>query len=284
MKRLFFTTAAAVILGTAAYAQTANLEPDPVYTTFKTPGAGETSFDFELKGYIFGLRMIKARYMGKISETEYEIYSDMKTSGLAKVVKKLRIWAISEGRHDKTGLYPERHTQQNQDKKSRRVEMDYDYKTRLIDISINPMIGSQGVPPASPKERFDADDTLSGILKIMMGGSYRLNDDVCDGTVRVFDSKQHYGLRMEKAGTKRVKFDGEKVDTLRCHVYYEPISGFDPEDLPDEEEGSTPFNVYLMQDKEAGLHIPVRMSYKISSFKVVIKLDELRIENGLKAE
>ena len=101
------------------------------------------------------------------------------------------------------------------------------------------------------------------------------------GTVRVFDSKQHYGLRMIRDGMKRLKFDGEKVETIRCLVYYEPISGFDPEDLPDSEEGGTPIKVYMKKVDDLGLYVPIRFTYRISSIKAVIKLDKMTINSRL---
>lgn len=241
------------------------------------PSAAATEFDFKLKGYVFGLRMIKANYTGWYDDKTYAAYTDLKTSGLGALLKKLEIWAVTTGSYTKSGLTPDFHIQQNMDKKNRRVEMNYDNNLRKINVAIDPPLGSQGIPPATPAERYSADDTISAVLNLMMRGQ-KIDGPVCSGNVRVFDSKQHYNLRMERAGTKRVKFNGDKVDTIRCHVYYEPISGFDPEDLPDAEEGSTPIKIYMKEFSELGLYVPVRFTYKISSIKAVIKLDEMMIK------
>ena len=238
------------------------------------PGQDATQFRFELKGYIFGLRMIRSNYSGWYNQTEYAVYSDIKTSGLGALLKKLEIWAVSKGTHDSQGLRPDYHVQQNLDKKSRRVEMIYDDEAKQVDVSIEPPLGSQGVPPATPQERYLADDTLSAILNIMMRG-FADKGEVCKGTVRVFDSKQHYGLRMERDGTRRLKFDDYKSETISCDVYYEPISGFDPEDLPEDEESSQPVNVYFKHYPELGLYIPIRFTYKISAITAVLKVDEM---------
>ncbi len=279
MKRALMLGAAAIMLATSASGNEESLQPDPAYAMFQTPGPGETSFEFELKGYVFGFRMIKASYNGRIGHDYYTVYSDIYTSGLGALLKKLRIWAVTHGRYDAAGLSPILHTQQNLDKKSRRVEMLYDYDARAVDVVINPPIGSQGVPPASMQERFEADDTVSAILALMMRGP-RLEGELCKGTVRVFDSKQHYGLRMERLGPKDMEFDDEDVETIKCHIYYEPISGFDPEDLPEEEESSTPINVYFTKDETANLYIPIRFTYKISGFKATIKVSDMRVEVG----
>ena len=241
------------------------------------PGVAATEFDFKLKGYVFGLRMIRANYTGWYDDKAYAAYTDLKTSGLGALLKKLEIWAVTTGSYTKSGLAPDFHIQQNMDKKNRRVEMNYDNSLRKIHVAIDPPLGSQGIPPATPAERYSADDTISAVLNLMMRGQ-RIDGPVCSGNVRVFDSKQHYNLRMQHAGTKRVKFNGEKVETIRCHVYYEPISGFDPEDLPDAEEGSTPIIIYMKEFSELGLYVPVRFTYKISSIKAVIKLDEMIIK------
>lgn len=252
-----------------------NFDPQTLYTV-AAPSQQATQFRFKLKGYVFGLRMIKANFTGYIDGERYAAYTDLKTSGLGALLKKLEIWAVTRGQVTPTKLHPDFHVQQNMDKKNRRVEMNYDNGAQQVDVAILPPLGSQGVPPASPKERFEAHDTISAILSMTGQGKF-VGGRLCDGSVPVFDSKQHYNLRMERSGTKRVKYKKKKVDTIKCNVYYEPISGFDPEDLPDPEESATPVKVYFMTDESSALHIPVRFTYKISSIKAVIKLDDMTI-------
>lgn len=238
------------------------------------PNEQALQFKFKLKGYVFGLRMIKANYAGYAEDGRYAAYADIKTSGLGALLKKMEIWAVSKGGYDADGLTPDFHVQQNMDKKNRRVEMNYDNAVQTIDVNIIPTLGSQGKPPASPEERYAADDTISAVMHMMMQGK-KLDQEVCSGSVSVFDSKQHYNLRQVKNGSKRIKFKGQKYDAIRCLIYYEPVNGFDPEDLPDTEEGSTPIKAYFIEMPEFGLYVPVRFTYKISSIKAVIKLDEM---------
>jgi hypothetical protein len=252
-------------------------------TTYDVPApeADAAQFTFVLKGYVFGIRMIRANYAGWYDDSGYALYADIKTSGLGALLKKMEIWAVSRGQYKRSDLRPIFHVQQNLDKKSRRVEMNYTNPGGPIDVKIIPTLGSQGTPPASPVERFSADDTLSAILNMMMRGTQSQENtqrnEFCSGSVRVFDSKQHYALRMERNGTKRLKFDGEKFDALRCDIYYEPISGFDPEDLPEEEEEATPVKAYFQYRPELDLYVPLRFTYKISGFKAVVKVDEIKL-------
>jgi len=90
-----------------------------------TAGADATEFDFKLKGYVFGFKMITANYTGWYGDNTYAVYSDLKTSGLAALLKKLEIWAVTAGTYTRSGLTPDFHIQQNMDKKNRRVEMNY---------------------------------------------------------------------------------------------------------------------------------------------------------------
>ena len=249
----------------------------PKTYTVPQAGADATEFDFKLKGYVFGFKMITANYTGWYGDRDYAVYSDLKTSGLGAMLKKLEIWAVTTGTYTRSGLTPNFHIQQNMDKKNRRVEMNYNNNRGYIHVAIEPPIGSQGIPAATPAERYTADDTISAVLNLMMRGQ-KIDGPVCAGGVRVFDSKQHYNLRMENKGADRAKFDGDKVDIIECHIYYEPISGFDPEDLPDAEEGGTPIVMQLKAFPELGLYVPVRFTYKISSIKAVIKLDEMIIK------
>ncbi|MEL6686117.1 MAG: DUF3108 domain-containing protein [Pseudomonadota bacterium] len=238
---------------------------------------GATQFGFEMKGYVLGLRMIRINYLGYETDTDYAAYTDLTTSGLGALLKKLDIWSVTRGTIRSEGdLRPDFHVQQNTDKKNRRVEMNYDHDAQKVSVEIVPALGSQGIPPAPPEERYSAFDTVSILLQMARQG--RINqDDLCTGSVPVFDSKQRYNLRLEPVGIRRVKFLGDKQDAIHCHAYYEPVSGFDPEDLPSEEEASTPVNVYFDYVPEADLYVPMRFTYKISGFTAVIKMTQMTV-------
>jgi len=291
VKKIFFSLAVTACLSTGAALGQSGVDA-PVRDAdgydaawYKMPANRDdnTHFEFNLKGYIFGLRLINARYEGVVGDGRYTVRSSLNTAGIGAMLKKLKIWAITDGRYDRSGLYPLTHTQQNLDKKNRRVEMSYDYNARRVDVAINPRLGSQGVPPATPKERFEADDTLSTIMNLMMRQSRdhkgHIDAPLCAGDVKVFDSKQHYALRMSQGQPGRKKFLGKKTDTMRCYVYYVPISGFDPEDLPSQKEASTPVTVHMVKSPELDMYVPIRFSYKISGFTAVIKVTDMQI-NG----
>ena len=249
-------------------AQTYDGHPD--YVVPPAP-AGATQFAFNMKGYVFGLRLVKANYIGYAGDDSYAAYTDVKTSGLGALLKKMEIWSVTKGRVAPDGsLRPDFHVQQNTDKKNRRVEMVYDNAARSVDVDIRPRLGSQGVPPATPAERFAAYDTVTALMHMTRRGK-----DVCTGSIPVFDSKQRYNLRLAPVGDARVKYLGDKQPALHCHVYYEPIAGYDPEDLPSAEEEATPVDVYFRYFPEVDMHVPVRFAYSVSGFKAIVKLSDI---------
>ena len=259
------------LLDGAANLAVLNAQTYPDSTPYVVPPApaGATQFAFSMKGYVFGFRVVRASYVGYTGDTDYVAYADVRTSGLGALLKKMEIWSVSRGRVLPGGeLRPTFHVQQNTDKKNRRVEMNYG--ASAVDVDIRPPLGSQGVPPATPDERFNALDTVTALLHMTRRG-----EEVCSGSVPVFDSKQRYNLRLAPVGEARVKYLGDKQAATHCHVYYEPIAGYDPEDLPSAEEESTPVDVYFRYYPEVDMHVPVRFAYKVSGFTAVIKMSDL---------
>ncbi len=243
-------------------------------TQYDALTSGTTAITANLKGSVFGLRIATINVEGTLTDEEYSIRADLFTSGVGAFLKKFQIWSTTTGSIHEDKLRPILHIQQNLDKKNRRVEMNYGSDS--LDISIVPPLGSQGKPPATSQQRFESDDVLTAVLHMAMGG-FKFTDEPCTGNVPVFDSKQHYLLRMERGGTKKIKQKGFKGETIICKIFYVPVSGFDPEDLPSEEEASAPVKVYLTKNDDVGLYIPVKMTYKISFFHAVVKLRNINI-------
>ena len=259
------------LLDGAANMSVLNAQTYPESAPYSVPPApaDATQFAFSMKGYVFGFRVVRANYVGYADDTDYAAYADVRTSGLGALLKKMEIWAVSHGRVRGDGsLRPTFHVQQNTDKKNRRVEMNYG--PGAVDVDIRPPLGSQGVPPATPQERFDALDTVTALLHMTRRG-----EAVCSGSVPVFDSKQRYNLRLAPVGEARVKYLGDKQPATHCHVYYDPIAGYDPEDLPSAEEEATPVDVYFRYYPEVDMHVPVRFAYKVSGFTAVVKMSDL---------
>jgi len=253
--------------------------PDPAYTAAVSPGEDETAFDFTLKGYVFGFKLITARYKGEFGNNRYSVYSDLKTSGIAALLKKQRLWSYTAGHYNETDLKPDNHIQQNMNKKSRRIDAFYNYKRSRVEQKIRPRYGSMGLPPATKSQAFNSDDVNSAMLKILMT-EHKLDGKICEDTIPVFDSKQHYSIRFKKGKKTSYKFDGTRYQALECFAYLEPISGYDPEDLPSLEERRKPVTVYFINRPEYGLYMPVKFTYKVGGFKATVKVKDAVLKNG----
>lgn len=284
MKRLATYSAAILTVALLSQASAGGQEtdprlPDPAFTALSSPAKGEVSFDYKLKGYVFGLKVINARYTGMIGERDYSLYSDLRTSGLAALLKKQRLWSHTSGFFGEKDLKPVRHVQQNMDKKSRRVELFYNYKRDRLEQKVKPRFGSMGVPPATKDQAMNSDDVNSTLLKVALTG-HRMGGTICNDTIPVYDGKQHYTIRMKLVEETRYKFKGTRYPALKCHAFLNPISGYDPEDLPSTDERRKPVTVYLINRPEYGLYMPVKFSYKVGAFKATVKVDKATLVKG----
>jgi len=253
--------------------------PKPHMTAKINPAKGQTAFDIELKGSVFGIKLMKARFKGMVGKDRYNVYSDMKTSGIAAILKKQRLWSWTEGRYNETDLKPTLHIQQNMNKKSRRIKHVYNYKDEILTQKIHPPHGSKGHPPATKEQAFWSDDVNSALLKIVMM-EHRIDGDVCKDSIKVFDGKQHYELLFKKLANEDVKFDGKYYPGVKCQAWVNPISGFDPEDLPSTEEKAKPVTFYMISRPEFGTYMPVKFTYKISGFSATVKVAKAEIKKG----
>ncbi len=274
MHKYLKTSVLGIIIAIGAYLSPISAHADD---SIILPTGGSSIVNVKLKGYVFGFRVMQADYNTIFTDDTYSAQAMLRTSGLGVFLKKFHIWAASTGGFVGQDLRPASHIQQNLNKQHRRVQMQYGEDK--VNVEIVPPLGSQGMPPANEEERFSSDDTLSALLNLMMHG-YRTADKPCTGSVPVFDSKQHYNLRMEMAGTKKIKERVFRGEAIICHIYYEAISGFDDDDLPSEKEAAAPIVMYLANFEQAKLYIPVKMTYKISGFKAVIKAQEVEIITG----
>lgn len=234
-----------------------------------------TQFRVQYTGSLFLLPLGKLTVAGSVNNVGYAMRADMETAGLGKLAKEQGLWSTSLGFYDRARLRPKQHIIQKLNEKGRRVTLDYDAQNNPS-ATIEPRFGSMGVPPASDAERREAVDAMSGIMQMMMTG-HVFGSRACEGTVKIFDGKQRYNLRLEADGNKTINQRSYRGETVRCNVFMDTVSGYDPEDLLTEEEASTPLQVYLANYEEAGLYFPVRFDYRVSGIKVNIKATDIEV-------
>lgn len=233
-----------------------------------------TEFQVDYTGSLFIFPLGKLKMTGQSGPTSYSMRADMETAGLGKLAKSQGLWSTTEGVFTEKGPRPRKHIVQNLNEKARRVEIDYSSGSPVA--TIEPRFGSMGVPPASAAERKKSVDALSAVMTVM--NTTRYKKAPCTGVVPVFDGKQHYNIKLEQAGRTNISQSSYSGDTLRCHMYLENVSGYDPEDRLTAEEAATPLVLYMAHYQDAGFWIPVRFDYRVSGIKVNIRATNIDIK------
>ncbi|WP_017932428.1 DUF3108 domain-containing protein [Robiginitomaculum antarcticum] len=280
IKNLFITTAmlsAGIALGAIlpAIAQAQN-GATPVIQTANAPMI--TTFTVDYRGSLFIFPLGDLRVTGYKTDAAYAMRADMKAAGLGKIAKDGDLWSTAEGYYSPNGVRSTHHVIQKLNEKGRRVEIKYDAAGNPV-TAIEPRFGSMGVPPATDQERREAVDALSAIMQFMTIG-HKYGTQPCTGSIPVFDGKQRYNLNLKPAGNKTISQSSYRGETVRCNLFMENVSGYDPEDLLTAEEANTPLVIYLANYENAGMWVPVRFDYRVSGIKVNITATDININTA----
>lgn len=157
--------------------------------------------------------------------------------------------------------------------------VDVAFVDRLAVSTAEPPFGSLGQPPASDSERTGVLDPMTAVF-FLSDAINASGNPACSGSIPVFDGKQRYDLRLEAAGVERVRTPGWRGEARVCHIWYEPISGYDPEDFPSENELSHPLTVWLAPLFDGEAHIPVRLHTRAGFGGITIEAQEIRALPG----
>lgn len=235
--------------------------------------------DAEYSGYLLGIKVLTASLNADFGESgTYESEALFETAGLVRWFKKAEIHAEVEGELE--GSYPQpesySHTNRAGDKdRTIQILFEDDEVTSIVE----PRFGSMGEPPATMAERLEAVDALSGILQMALNAG-RHGDQPCGYDARIFDGKQRYDLRMSPQGERQADLKGYEGPVIVCNTYYVPVSGFDPEDLPNEEERNTPLEIWFADTPQYGVYMPVRFELNLDFGRAVIEVRDLDIDTG----
>ena len=194
---------------------------------------------------------------GQFAEDTYQASARFTAAGLAALFTDADIEAGVSGYRDDNQLRPWRYSHLNHaSSKNRIVGIDFPDGVAMPDI--NPPFGSMGEPPATDEERAGAADPLSALLAMGLGAVAR-GESHCSGRLPVFDGRARYNLRFEDGGTDRVRTRAWSGEALVCHAYYEPVSGYEADEYPSDEDISRPITFWLAPVHDGDVHIPVRI-------------------------
>ena len=206
----------------------------------------------------------------------YSASTHIEAAGLAALFTDFDIRANVAGHRTDDGMRPIEysHVERTGDKVRR---VDIDFSEPIAQSLAEPPFGSLGVPPASDEQRRNVIDPISSLFLL----SEVMNDrggDICSGTVPVFDGKARYDLRLESAGTERIRTRAWRGDALVCHAWYEPIAGYDPEDYPSESELRYPLTLWLAAFEGGAFYMPVRLHTRAGFGGITIEAHEIEVE------
>ncbi|PWE16822.1 DUF3108 domain-containing protein [Marinicauda salina] len=184
----------------------------------------------------------------------YSADARFQSAGLLRWFDDTDIVASTGGYREGLQLQPQRYEHINRaSNKGRVVGIDFAEGTAIPDVQ--PPFGSMGEPPASESERAGAVDPISAMLDLTLNHVSQ-EGEPCNGRVPVFDGKARYDLRLESGGSESVRTRAWRGDAVICRAYLEPISGYDPEDRPSEEETARPVTIWLARVND--VHVPIR--------------------------
>lgn len=194
---------------------------------------------------------------GQFAPGDYSASARLTTAGLAALFSDADIEAGVSGYRHGRKLQPWRYSHYNHaSSKNRTVGIDFPDGVATPDI--NPPFGNMGEPPANEEERRGAADPLSTLLAVGLGAAAS-DDSLCDGRLPVFDGRARYNLRFEDGGTDRVRTRAWSGEAQVCHAYYEPISGYEADEFPDEDTISHPITFWLAPVHDGDIYVPVRI-------------------------
>jgi hypothetical protein len=236
-----------------------------------------------------GGRIVTARYsssvlifkVGDITLTaeielaRYAANTRVEAAGLAALFTDFDIRAEVEGRRSAESMAPTRYGHVERTGSKVRA-VDIRFQDRLASAEATPPFGSLGVPPATPEQRTDVIDPISAIFLLAQARSTG-EAGICSGRLPVFDGKARYDLRLEAGGLETVRTPAWRGEALLCHVWYEPIAGYDPEDYPTPAELRYPLDIWLAPFPEDGFYLPVRLHTRAGFGGVTVEVAELDI-------
>ena len=211
-----------------------------------------------------------------ITETDYRADVTIRAAGLASLFSDLDLRANVEGHLTPAGPVPV-HYGHNETTPSKTRLLDVDFTENVALAHADPPFGSLGIPPASTADRTGVLDPMTAFFALSetlaMG-----ERAACEGRVPVFDGKQRYNLRLEPGGREQIRTRAWSGEASVCRAWYEPVSGYDPEDYPTEAEMRRPLTIWLAPLLDGQLQLPVRIYTRAGLGGVTIEAKTIELE------
>jgi len=211
----------------------------------------------------------------EVANGRYQADAHVEAAGLAALFTDFEIDSEVEGRLDGTAPRPDRYGHvERTGEKVRTVEVGFE--TGVAQPNAEPPFSSWGQPPASEADRTGTIDPMTAVLFLSQSLA-ETQGEPCTGSLPVFDGKQRYNLNLTARGTEEIRTRGWRGEALVCDAYYEPISGYDPEDWPEPGETRHPLRLWIAPVGDGAAFIPVRAHTRAGFGGVTIEAREITL-------
>ena len=189
---------------------------------FGAPAHAET-YRMSYQAVVLGVvELGTAEYEVADTPTSYNVRATLRTSGLARLFDQTDITASANGLHVGDALSWSRYNL-NHSYNQKRRQIQLQRSSREVSGAITPRYSDLGVPPATAEQQSGSFDPLSGVFAL--GRRVGLAH-ACEGSVLVFDGRQHYRLSVSHRANGTYNGGGYEGPAISCHLHYTPISGF----------------------------------------------------------
>lgn len=195
----------------------------PAAAPGKVAGSGPLALHYE--AYALGFPVVSIGFRLDESGQRYALDSQVKTTGLLRLIYRLDLDTASRGRIAAGALEPQRHDQEVRTRRGdRRAVLDYGRDGRVTTALVPPEDHDR--PKPSPAQTLHTLDPLSALLAI---GRSVAEAGRCAGRYPVYDGRRRYDLVLSDDGTSEL----EKSNAFayagvvrRCSVEAVKIAGF----------------------------------------------------------
>ncbi|MGD9967856.1 MAG: DUF3108 domain-containing protein [Hyphomonadaceae bacterium] len=185
--------------------------------------AGAETYRLSYQAVVLGVvELGTAEYEVTDTASAYNVRAALRTSGLARLFDQTDITANANGAHVGQALSWSRYTLNHAYGQKRR-QIRLDRSASGIASQITPRYSDLGLPPANSEQQSSSFDPLSAVFALgrQVGAA-----QACEGSVLVFDGRQHYRLSVTHRARGTYNGGGYEGPAISCHFRYSPIAGF----------------------------------------------------------
>jgi hypothetical protein len=252
-----FTATAAVVL-----AMLFGSHPD-AYAAADRPTARHPAYNMTTKYRVYwlGLPVFKGSVTGRALDGHYSLALQTEATGILRVIRRSRINASAEGTIE-PARYRALHYQLRAKwrKKRRSVDMTF-APDGSFQLAVSPPERDKREPVPQPVAAA-AFDPLTALLH---STTVPLDTPACSLTVPIFDGRRRFDVRLEPAGTDRLKKLVSPLldqDVVKCRIHVRRIAGFTKKEIKNMDKAKDRHAIiWVSKLRRLKMWMPVRFFY-----------------------